>query len=515
VNAIYDELQIALHSVWRRRWLALGVAWGVALLGWLIVSLIPSKYESQARVMIQSSSLLPEKVGISPAERQRNIENVRQSLTTVTNLEKVVRGTDLGLIAKSDDEISAAAARLAKDIKVVAEQDNVLLISAASSDTGLSDAKNARIARQVVQKLLDLFVDGNLMGGRVETGQTLKFLDQQIADRGQKLAQATANRAQFDAKFMSILPGAGTIDQRLDAARSEIARIDGELGAAQASLAAVNSQLGSTPAVTSTPGVMMPGTPGSSGASAAIQAQINEGAARGWTDAHPDMVMLKNQLSRARASDTPGTGPRMSPGSVTPNPMYASLRAMQAEKAGLASSLAQRKAQLQAQINNVVQTQTLNPEIAAQATQVDRDYEVLKAQYDKLLADREDIRLRGQVQSQADATKFSVIDPPSAPTKPSSPQRPLLLTLVLLVALAAGVGAAFLFGQLKHSYPTAGRLAAASGLPVIGSISEVVTPRQRERRRRKLRQFAGGAAALAGVFVLLLAVEFVNRSMVA
>ena len=46
MNGLYDELRIAVHSVWNRRWLALAIAWGVCLLGWLVVSLIPASYES-------------------------------------------------------------------------------------------------------------------------------------------------------------------------------------------------------------------------------------------------------------------------------------------------------------------------------------------------------------------------------------------------------------------------------------------------------------------------------------
>ena len=49
MNGLYDELRIAVHSVWNRRWLALAIAWGVCLLGWLVVSLIPASYESSAR----------------------------------------------------------------------------------------------------------------------------------------------------------------------------------------------------------------------------------------------------------------------------------------------------------------------------------------------------------------------------------------------------------------------------------------------------------------------------------
>ena len=59
MNGIFDEVRIALHTIWTRRWLALAVAWGVCVLGWLVVSQIPSRYESTARVFVQMQTVLP------------------------------------------------------------------------------------------------------------------------------------------------------------------------------------------------------------------------------------------------------------------------------------------------------------------------------------------------------------------------------------------------------------------------------------------------------------------------
>ena len=38
MNGLWNELLIAAHGVWRRRWIALGVAWGLALVGWLVIA---------------------------------------------------------------------------------------------------------------------------------------------------------------------------------------------------------------------------------------------------------------------------------------------------------------------------------------------------------------------------------------------------------------------------------------------------------------------------------------------
>ena len=507
---IYDEALVALHGIWRRRWLALAVAWGIGLLGWMVVSLIPNTYKSEARIYVQAASLLPDKVGMSAGEQKANIETVRQTLTSTANLEKVVRGTDLANHVSSDADIMGKAGSLQKAITIVAESDNLFKISAVVAEGSMSDAENAKLSKAVVQKLIDLFVDGNLRDGRIETGTSLKFLDAQIEQRGVQLAQVEAKRAAFESKYLSALPGGGSIAERVALARSELSRVSSDYAAAASGLAAVNGQLAGIPATNTTPGSVVNSV---DGRVAQIQGQIADGQARGWTDNHPDMVALRGQLARAKAAG--GGGSRVVAGTSSQNPMYVTLRSMQAEKQATAGALAARKAQLEGEINRILSLQASDPEFSAAQNGLDRDYQVLKTQYDKLLGDREDLRLRGQVQAETSPVKFNVIDPPSAPSVPSSPNRPLLLTLVLLAALGGGIGAAFGYGQLQTTYPTATRLERASGLPVIGTITEVVRTSEHAFRRKRLRQFAGGAAALVGVWALLMVVEFVQRSMVA
>jgi polysaccharide chain length determinant protein (PEP-CTERM system associated) len=516
MNGIYQELRIALHLIWSRRWLALAIAWGVCLVGWLVIALIPNSYESQARVFVQMQSLLPDKIGISASEQQRDIDRVRQTLTSTINLEKVVRGTDLSLQAGSDADVAALVEKLRKGIEIKAQQDNLFQITARSSAGGASDAENAKLAKAIVQKLIDIFVEDNLAGNRDETSQTMRFLDEELARRQKKLQEVEQRRVVFEQKYMGSLPGIGSVSDRLSAARTELANVESNLIAAQSSLSALSSQMASTPATIPGMGGGGGGGPGpNSSRVAALEAQLSDGAARGWTDQHPDMVATRAQLERMRplaARERSGGGGGA--GSMS-NPSYVALRSMQAEKQGTVTALSARKAQLQADMAQLTVKQSDAPGVAAEQAAIDRDYTVLKTQYDKLLGDREDVRLRSDVATKTDSVKFSVIDPPSDPRLPVAPNRPLLLAMVLVVGLAAGVGGAFAKAQLATTYATADRLARASGLPVIGSVSEIVTPAQKLDRRTKLMWFAGAGGALAGCFVLLLLVEFVQRGMMA
>ncbi len=499
---LYDELLLLLHGIWSRRWIALAVAWGLCMLGWLGVALIPNAYESQARIYVKTQSLLENKVGITQTQAQQDLDRVRQTLASSDNLEKVVRGTDLAQTVSGPREMTARITKLRENIAVKAMADPSLIdISAISSDSSLSDGANARIAQQVVQKLLDIFQEENLSGDRRETRQSLAFLDEQIATRAKQLEEADQRRVQFSQQFAGVLPGAGTIGQRMDAARVEINTIDSQLVQAQSALAAMNGQLAGTPQTLSG-GV---GGPTALGQAKASLAQMR---ARGYTNDHPDVIAAEREIAGLKSQG----GAAASAGGV-PNPAYLSIRSMQAERAATVQALQTRKAQLQADLNLMMNRQSEDPGLATEQEKLDRDYEVLKVQYDKLLADREEIRLRGEVKTETGAVQFRVINPPSAPTAPTAPNRPLLLLAVLLIGIGAGLGVAFAVGQLKGTFPNAGRLERAVGLPVIGSISQARSASQLAVEKQRNRWFAGASAGLAAVCLLLIAVEFVQRGM--
>jgi protein tyrosine kinase modulator len=507
MDGLYEQLRIAVHQIWARRWLALGVAWGLCLLGWLAVALIPNSYESKARVFVQMQSILPSQAGLAPADRQTDLIQIRQTLTSTANLEKVVRRTDLNLLVAGPRDLAVQVAALRESIKVTAQQDNLFEISATASVSGFSNAQNAKLAAGIVQNLLDMFVAGNLAGDRNETTQTLAFIDEELRRREVDLQEAEERRVEFEQRFLGLLPGEGSIAQRMSSARAELASIDRELMQAQSSLAALRGQLGSTPPTLAG----LEGGGGAGGQVAALEGQLAQAYARGWTDSHPDVVSIKSQIARLRpqaSRERPGAG-------GMPNPSYVSLRGMVAEREGQIAAAAARKGQLQDDMGQLSSKQASEPGVAAEQAKLNRDYDVLKRQYDKLLEDREQVRLRGDVQAKTNLIKFRVIDPASQPTVPATPNRPLLLTAILVVALGGGVGAAFVRGQLQTTFPTRSRLEAASGLRVLGSISAIFTPEQRARSRQRLIWLAGGGGALAASYVILMAVEFWQRSTVA
>ncbi|RZM20075.1 MAG: chain-length determining protein, partial [Sphingomonas sp.] len=334
MTGLYDEARLALHAVWTRRWLALAVAWGVCVLGWLVVSQMPSRYESHARVFVQLGSILPDSVGQPASQPAVDVDTIRQTLTSAVNLEKVVRGSDLAGTVSSDRDVADRVASLAQNIKIVSQQDNLFEITTTASSPGL--------ARSITRTLIDIFVADNLAGDRSQTSSSLGFLDKQLDGLQKQLQDAETKRADFQNRYLGSLPGTGSVSDRIGAARNQLAQVEGDLAAAQSSLAVVQGQMGGTPQ--SIPGAGVGGGAGPARARLnAIQGQLADARARGYTENHPDVIALKSQLAAAQAAarSEPLVG---GGGGGSVNPLYLSLQSMSAEKQSAVAALRMRRA---------------------------------------------------------------------------------------------------------------------------------------------------------------------------
>jgi polysaccharide chain length determinant protein (PEP-CTERM system associated) len=509
--SLMDEIKIALHGIWQRRWLAMAVAWGLCLLGWLIVSVIPNSYESRARMLIDVSNVLPSD-GNPPVDVRQRLDELRQTINSARNMEQVA--LQAGIIDRTaSDQVRAEAARsLQEAVKVTATQDNIFELVATVGGGGRSDADNAQLATRVIESTIAVFQDERIRGGAESTQQGIRFLDRQIAETETKMRQAETVRAQFEGRNFGLLPGSGSASSRLSAARAELSQVETQLVSAQSALSAINAQIGATPPTVAGPGI------GATGASIArqqlgsAQAELASMRARGLTAVHPDVMALEAQISALRAQVA--REPNGAGGGAQQNPAYASLLAIRAERQGQVTALQSRRAQLSGEISSMTAGQSREPAIAAEYERLNREFNVQKDLYDRLVARRERLRLEGEEITSGESFSVRILDTPTRPTTPSEPNRPLLLLGVLFAGLAGGVGTALALSQLQTTYPTAARLAKASGLPVIGSVTEILTDELRAARSAKLRRFAMAGGGLVGLCSLLLAVEFIRRGMV-
>jgi uncharacterized protein involved in exopolysaccharide biosynthesis len=138
------------------------------------------------------------------------------------------------------------------------------------------------------------------------------------------------------------------------------------------------------------------------------------------------------------------------------------------------------------------------PGLIAEYQNMDRDYNVLRRNYEELLARLQSANIAQAADTQADKVKLQVIDPPEIQRLPVAPNRMLLTSGVLLGGLLSGAGMTVLFGQLDQSFSTVDELRQL-GLPVLGGISVLGLVSFRQRMMIALR-FAAAVSLLMVIY---------------
>src|SRR6266571_2144599 len=97
MQELVEQLLALARGMWQRRWIGLGVAWLVAIIGAIMIFRLPDKYEASARVYVDTQSLLrPLMSGMAiSTDPGYQISILSRILFSRPNLEKIIRKADL------------------------------------------------------------------------------------------------------------------------------------------------------------------------------------------------------------------------------------------------------------------------------------------------------------------------------------------------------------------------------------------------------------------------------------
>jgi hypothetical protein len=169
--------------------------------------------------------------------------------------------------------------------------------------------------------------------------------------------------------------------------------------------------------------------------------------------------------------------------------------------------LQQRVSDAQAQVKRLQALAVTAPTIEAQAQDIDRNYDVLKKNYDELVSRREATNLSQAADTKADQIQFRVVDAPQVPLTPIAPNRPVLFSAVLAAGILGGLLIPIMLAQIDRSFSTLQRLRGL-GLPVVGGVSYVAMFRTRAQATLETAGFGATAIALLMLYGVLIAITF-------
>lgn len=496
-------LRRKLRAAWRRRWLGVAVAWALCLLGWAYVSSIPNQFEASARLYVDSDAVLtPLLKGLAVDSSGTNeLDVLQRTLLSRPNLERLVSKTDLELSVTGPADLEALVIRLANDIRVTPQTRNLFTITYRNQDP--------RIALDVVQTILTTFIESKIGNNRSDLENAQQFLQAQLDNYERQLREAERKRATFRSKYIDILPAEGANGTGgLEAAKTAVRQLQGQLLDATAKHDALTKELSTTPPLLVTETDAAPGGGGGRVGLAEAERTLAELQLR-YTNKHPDVVAARQRVEALRsgaiseprpaAPAVPATPQAAGRGRSVPNPVYEQLKVRLVENDSLAASLSR-------QLNDALKENARLEDIArgapglqAEAINLNRDYEVVRKNYEELLARREQMRLASAADTDANKIKVQIVDPPQKPQRPVAPKRMLLMTAVLFVGLFGGLGASLLLSEMDASFQSIEDLREL-GLPVIGAISVILVTQSIWRRLFRVGSFSTAVLLLCAIY---------------
>jgi polysaccharide chain length determinant protein (PEP-CTERM system associated) len=485
MKPLLTKIVALLAGAWRYRWHGLAAAWIVCVAGWLAVWSIPDKYAVEAKVYIDTDTVLgPLMRGLTvPTDQDQQVAIMLKSLTTRPNLEQIVHLVNPRANAMKPAEMEKAVNDLNNNIDMRSEGVRNLF-SIAYVDN------NSAYAEAVTQSLLSILVDSNVGDKRRDMNGARSFIDQKIGEYEAKMREAELRRANFKAENLDAINAGGTGD----GASAELQTATNDLSAAQITVSSLRSQLNGVPQTVASDQLPTLSEKGASGGSSSPLARLRQAEQTlldlrsTYTENYPDIIAIKQTIAELQkqvaAAEKNTSGEAPAGGAVgVPNPVYVDLRtrlsAAEVQVALLQHRVGIASAKVENAKKNAVQMIAINNKYA----DLDRDYNVLQANYAELVKSREAARLSQSMSEQQQSIAFRIIEPPKRTLFPVSPPRLALNSAVLLAGIAAGIALAIGLSIFSGRFTTSEELAEYFSLPVLGVVT--VGPNAMAARREK------------------------------
>ena len=498
------ELSEIKGIIRRNRWHFLILFFAGWFLVWGISWILPSIYRSGTLILVERPAV-PEKLVASniDSDIQRQLDSITQQMLSRTRLLTII--DHLNLYAQDRKRMSeeALVEKMQKDIEIELVRGDDRKLSAFNIFYSSRDPKTAQSA---TSELANLFITENLEQRQERSESTTRFLEDQLNQARQKLAQQEERVREFKDKHIGELPSQNAANlQILGGLQAQLQAQQDALSRAKQQNTYLESLLGqyrSLGPTSARPGEVVPG-----GLAAIdqeldrLKAQLTDLSSH-YTDKHPDVRKTKEQIAKTErmrekfladmnSSTTASAANPAEPKTAAMLEMESQLKANRAEIANHETAIRDlqgKVAQYQGRLN-------LAPVMEQQFADITRDYDQSKTDYDSLLAKKNQSQMSTNLEKTQQGEHFRMIDPPNLPTKPYQPRRLMLCGVGLLVGLVFGAGTSFGKEKLSDKLFSEREIKKLVPYSVMAEIPTIETSQDQAEHRREF-WFLGIAAML-------------------
>ncbi len=469
------------------------------------------QYKSSALILVEQPTMPENYVAPNVNENlQDRLQSITQQILSRTRLLTVMNSQHLYGDDQSDAAADARVDKMRKDISIdlVRDQRNneitAFRISYSSPDP--------ETAQKVANELTRLFIDENSKVRQEQSQQTTKFIEDQLEQARQNLAEQEAKVRTFESAHQGALPSqqnsnltilAGLQSQlqneqdTLNTARQQHAYYEALLDQYRTSHGTLRAEALPANVVAMDQELSR------------LRSQLADLSSR-YTDQYPDIQRLKDQIAKtqrlrdqlaadSKSGTTDDSTANNDPTVTSPvGQIQGQLKANQLEISNREAAIKE----LQQRINDYQGRLNLQPATQQELAELTRGYEQSKSNYDDLLKKKNESVMATSMEQLQQGERFTILDAPTLPTSPDFPNRLKFCGIGLGLGLVFGVITAGAFELMDDRLHSEKDLKGLLPTSVIAEIPQIVIPADQERTRKKL---VIGWALTAAVFVSIIA----------
>jgi polysaccharide chain length determinant protein (PEP-CTERM system associated) len=473
-------------------------AFAVLLAMTCFVFLLPAVYESKATLLIEHMDMPVELAGGAGSQEyvEQRLQRTKQRVLTDESVKALMSrhkvyessdGGDLEYLLETFVENTFVTPQVTGVIDPRSMRSADLTYA---FDVGFWHS-DPEIATAVANDLADLFVSSSAAQAKEDALRAIEFAKVESERLAGELREREARLTEFRQSNPGGLPEDRVRNQdRALSLEREIAAIDADLRAARARRDLLDAQLRETPRdnpiITESGQVVM----GGADRLAAAQQELAAALAK-YSESHPDVRRLRREIATLSSEIQSGAT------STPTNPAYIQLQA-QANAANIeARELSARRSIVSSQLYQMQGEITLSPKLEEQYRELVRDYEVIKSQYEQIRAQQASAELKAKAANTSAAESYVLINPARVPEDPVEPDRVALMFLAIVLAVAAGIGTAFMLNVADTTVRSGSDVVAISGAQPFAQVPTIRNAMEERRRRIGDLSLAAGITAIA------------------
>ncbi|MBI3324731.1 MAG: hypothetical protein HYZ92_05575 [Candidatus Omnitrophica bacterium] len=491
---IQTETQIGWQDyvaiISRRRWYFLVPCLLIVSVALVVGSFMPRIYRAETIILVQEPNImnpLIQGLAVSTPVQQR-LRTLREEILSWTSLSRLVH--DL----KWDQRLSNPLAfeqlikRLQRDIRVRMSGPDLILMS--------YEHHNPQLSQKLINTISSIFLERHLAEQSAETNTAIEFLEREMATHKKKLEDSEAALREFRELYVTQMPVAVELNDSIVRLQIALAQMLIENTEEHPAVIDVKRRITDLKIKRNEEIKRFVAQSIAKGQDPAMHQGLIKllgGESVAGIDPQTAKAAQEAYASWVKRLDNP-TPPQPAMAAAPSAPSPAEPPALPGESRAVESSPAPSLASAEDPVSI-----SLGPWQLQELARLNRDHEVTEKTYEHLQERFERAKITQRLGESDEGIKFKVLEPARLPLRPVKPNMLKIAIFSLVMGLFVGAGVAFVAEYLDQSFQSGEELQGELALPVLGTISTIMTEQDLRQRRARWKQWLSAKAHLAAV----------------